>query len=701
LTLTSHVDAMLHRQPYVGFVLFYISGLLLWACLEGYIQFSSGMLLGITTLLLLFAFIGYYRKAHVEVSMCWALFLMTCGMARMAMVQMEMDTACSILKSTKYRVYTCLITSLAEKRTNSIRFEAQIENIRNEHGWIPVQSKTLLYLPKDAPVLPSSGDVLIVSGMLSEPLPALNPEEFDYQLYLRRKGIGWTSYLNPGHYEVIRADHPRWWQWPIFASEWADQQFKVLLQDNQTYGLVKAMLLGRRDDLRSEQIDDYITSGTVHILSVSGMHVMLIFLVLRWLLSWLKHLPHGQYLYLGVICLFIGFYALLTGFQPAVQRATCMCFVMVIAETFRKKSDSINILAVSAFIILLYDPMSIYDVGFQLSYLAMLGIFLFYQPLEALVDTHVWIYKSVWQITAMSLAAQLATFPLSIYYFHQFPMYFWLINPLVITATNILLPAAMVLLCVSLFPFSYLVQGVGWVVDLSAYLANASVAIPSKLPHYLLESLYLNVLEVFLLYGLLLGIWYALDRRHIRLFRGVILSILPFSIYAISARIQTFYTSKALIHAIPKHTVLTFKEGAKLYVFSDTSFPSDTAAIQFHLKNYQIKEGIGETIYINAEEGEPVAEVQYQILQKGQILIHWKDKIIYYGEGLSSHPGIHYQILTGAAPYPNWRFDGKLSAHLFLDGEMSYFNRKKWEERLRQKGLPYYTLDITGAYSMP
>lgn len=692
---------MLHRQPFVGFVLSYIAGIMLSPLLAKYVQISPVVLIGFTSLLFMLMLGFYKRQAHAMVSVLFALFLLACGLARMGMVDVKMQEELSFLKTTDYRQYVCMVTSLAEKRTKTVRYEVQVMGICQNQKWTPFHTKALIQMAKDSPLVPESGDYLIVSGKLAQPLPALNPEEFDYQQYLQRKGIFWTAYLNEPYFQVIKSDHYKVWQWPIFASEWADQQFRRILQDDDTYGLVKAMLLGRRDDLRTAQIDDYITSGTVHILSVSGMHVMLIFIVLKWMLGWVKKLPQGKYLFLLAICLFLVFYALITGLQPSVQRATCMCLVMVLAETFHKKPDTVNILAVSAFLILLFDPMAFYDVGFQLSYLAMLGIFLFYKPLEALLQTDRWIYQSVWQMTVMSFAAQLATFPLSIYYFHQFPLYFWLINPLVIAATNILLPAAMALLGATLLPFSFLQQGIGWLVGWSAYLANASVSIPSKLPHYLLESLYLDRLEVYLLYGMMLLIWYALDRRQIRLFRWVLLSIFPFALYGMSMGIQTYYTSKAIIHAIPKHTVLTVKEGSKMFVFSDAAFRSDTQAIQFHLKNYMIREGIDETVYVNAEEAATFPEIKYQMSHEGEAFIYWKNKVIYYGNRLPAHPEIDYHILKGNVPRNSGNQAGKMPAHLFLSGEMSQTARRKWEERLNQWGLPFYALTKSGAYSVP
>ncbi|MCF0050802.1 ComEC family competence protein [Dyadobacter sp. LJ53] len=578
---------MLPRSPFVGIVLCYIAGILLSEILPVFDQLAA-LLSSLSVLLLLFCFVFYFKGLKTAFGIAFLLFIVSIGAFTMSVFEKNNDANIAALSEVSYSAYEAEIISLPEKRSKTVRYEAQILRIKTKEKWVNVDLKALINISQEAAIMPEPGNKLVIHGTLERPLAAKNPMQFDYRRYLSNKGIVWTDYLDEDSFQLVSvADHSFLLkQWSTGISKWAAGAFRENVDDDEAYGLIKAMLLGRRDDLQSDQVSDYTTSGTVHILSVSGMHVAIIFLVISYLFGWMKQWPMGKFAYLALIVGLLGFYALVTGLPPSVQRATLMCIIFVMAEVFSRKQNAMNTLAFSALIILLLDPAALYDVGFQLSYLAMSGIFLLYAPLNSIFSPENRVVKFVWQISALSLAAQLSTFPLSLFYFHQFPSYFWLVNPFVIAFTNVLLPAALVLLLVSPLHVFWLQWVVNKVVCLSAYLTNMAVAVPKALPGYLIENLNLDKVEVTLLYALLFAIWYAYHMRIYQYLKFSYLLVLVFATYSVSKSIQIRLSDQMVVHSVPRHQVVSFKKGSSLYIVSDRAFKENIDAYNFCIKNY-------------------------------------------------------------------------------------------------------------------
>jgi competence protein ComEC len=590
---------MLSRAPFVGVVLCYIFGVLTGDWLFSSFSISPRLFLIAAVCCLLVCFSLYFLKKKVAFGIGFSLFLFCLGGFAQVRQEEAKDDEIRFLKGHKYTHYQAIVVSLPEKRRKSFRLEVVVNRILSaEKQWVDTRCKALIYIDTRLDQVPRPGEMIISKGLLELPTDATNPGQFDYRRYLRNKGILWTDYIRKTDFHILgqlkAASNAALLGTKV--SERADRIFQQNITNDSSYGLVKAMLLGRRDDLGEEQVAHYVASGAVHILSVSGMHVAIIFLIISYALGWIKQIRFGAGLFLCLVSILLGFYALVTGLAPSVQRATIMCIVFAIAQCYGRKNSSMNTLAISALLILLPDPAAVYDVGFQLSYLAMTGIFLLYEPICSIFDPSNRGIRFVWQITALSLAAQLATFPLSLYYFHQFPTYFWLVNPFVIAFTNILLPAAMLLLVVSVFNVSVLNLMVGFIVDWSARLTDMAVTWPEQLPGYLIRDLHLGTLEVILLYTILVLVWYACQSQNYDVLKYSFAVVLLFASLSISASIGIYLAARQTVHIIPGHSVQSYKEGNVLYVVSDKSFVTDTSAYDFYLQNYAVESEIGRVV---------------------------------------------------------------------------------------------------------
>lgn len=584
---------MLSRAPFVSVVIFFATGILagdalrLAANVPVAFVLSSFLLSGAACTWL------YFSRRETGFGTGLAIWMLFLGIGCKIWVEEQKGDQIAALNALEYTSYTAEVTTLGEKRTNSIRFEVKTTRFHRGSEWIEESARALIYLPDNLSVVPKPGDILVIHGRLEQPAPPQNPGQFDYARYLRNKGILYTAFLRKGSYQIVsKPSHTNPVYWPETVSEWADNRFRENIGDSAAYGLVKAMLLGRRDDLQTQQVGDYVISGAVHILSVSGMHVAIIFLAISTAFGWLRRWAIGKWLYFLLMAGLLGFYALVTGLPPSVQRAVLMCMVLVTAEVAGRKQYSMNTLAFSALIILLMDPCALYDVGFQLSYLAMAGIFLLYEPIYSIWAPSNRIFRFIWQVTVLALAAQIATFPLSLFYFHQFPTYFWLVNPLVVMFTNILLPAALILLVLSAVGIPWLTWLIGQVVYWSAWLTDWSASIPRSLPGYLLENLHLNAFEVVMLYGIVFLIWYMMYSRSMYFLRLSAVAVLLFVSVSLLNSLNIYLITEQTSFQIPKHHVVSFKSGNVLYVVSDQAFVDNTRAFDFNVKNYVVNREI-------------------------------------------------------------------------------------------------------------
>ncbi|GAB3182609.1 hypothetical protein GCM10027291_53810 [Telluribacter humicola] len=597
-----------------------------------------------------------------------------------------------------YDTYLLTVKSLPEKRPSTLRYRVEVNQLRLAGEWEPVQVEAMVTTPARAAQVLAPGDVVVVRGSLQRPVPPRNPDEFDYCRYLRYRGIAWTDYLTDSTYQVVSHVEDTWsvLGWSLGISGWADRTLRAYLPEDDSYALVKAMLLGRREDLRSNLVDSFTLSGAVHVLSVSGLHVGIFFAIISWALGWLRRIRYGKYMYFVVLSLLLFFYALVTGLPPSVQRATLMCIVWVAAQTIQRRHESINTLAISAFAILLVDPDALFTVGFQLSYLAVLGIILFYKPLDNLVETPNRVLRWLWQITAVSVSAQLLTFPLSIYYFHQFPFYFWLVNPFVIGLTSLLLPASLILLFVSLFPIPLLANWVAWVTNLIAYLTNQVVAIPRWLPNHLIEGLVLDAVEVAGLFLVLLLVWQILRTREVAVLKQLALLVVLVMIYSISSTLKTYQEEKMVIHSIPRHTVITVKKDNSMYLLANPEFWADTAAYEYRLNNYLVNQLINDTIHSNLAGDGHFGNLEVRQTQLG-MLLRWNGNNWKQSRAKDEVPD--YVLIT-SRKYPRYETLSPNNVVFLLGGQMGTRTRARWKELLSASGNTFYDLTVDGAITL-
>jgi competence protein ComEC len=343
------------------------------------------------------------------------------------------------------------------------------------------------------------GDRLVMITTFAIPDESRNPGGFDNRRYLQLKGIYRQAYVKPDSWRLIAGGTRN----PLFklALTWRDRLLMILRNNGvkgREFAVAGALLLGYVDEVDNDLMRDYSATGVMHILSVSGMHVGMIFLVLEKLLGFLDKKKKGVCVKSFLVIIFIWLYALITGLSPAVMRAAAMLSLVVFGKTLKRHPDILNILAASVIFLLVWQPLLLADLGFQLSYLAVAGIVLVYKPVyDLFVPNNSWVDK-IWSIVAVSIAAQLVTFPLCLYYFHQFPNYFMITNIIVIPLSNLIIYAGILCLAVGNIPWISVMVAKG--LSLLVWFLNTFIHWMGALPLSVTRGIVISIPEFVLLY---------------------------------------------------------------------------------------------------------------------------------------------------------------------------------------------------------
>lgn len=404
--------------------------------------------------------------------------------------------------------YLARLRAAPSQKERTTQLELGILAIEDSSGWNYSRGpKIIAYVPHElrADTL-RPGDLLHFESIPQPHRPPLNPDQFDYGAYLTAKGFTATAYLKEG-VTFVRDPQAPFMLRPFFEF-WrmkAIALFEAHPIAMRELGVISALVLGKRDIVDEDIRQAFADAGTVHILAVSGLHVGIIYLFISFILSKTFRGRRMRFvrLLLGLLVLWV--YAGITGFSPSVLRAATMFSFIALGKEFSRFGSIYNMLAASAIVLLLINPFLLLQVGFQLSYLAVLGIVIIHPMVyPSLVAPWFWLDK-VWSLLVVSFAAQLATFPLTVHYFHQFPNYFLLSNLLVIPAATVLLYSGIIAILTAWIPAWSDV--IFYITGEVARLLNEAVLLFGKLPSPVSRGLYLNYFEVVMLY-LLAGLTY-------------------------------------------------------------------------------------------------------------------------------------------------------------------------------------------------
>ncbi|HEY8929794.1 MAG TPA: ComEC/Rec2 family competence protein [Mucilaginibacter sp.] len=448
-----------------------------------------------------------------------------------------------------------------------VRFTVNVEgNINN--GKTTTSSGNLLIALKSTDSKLYYGDVLLIPAKYTTVNQPFNPAEFNYKRYLANQNIHFQEFLFPGQYRVLAKDKGNAIiSYSLKLRQAFVEKLKHNMRDTDAIAVASTLILGYKADLSNDVLQAYSKTGTVHVLSVSGAHVGIVYLLLSFTLGFLNRFKYGKLLKSIIIITLIWYYSMLTGFSAPVCRAALMLSLFIIGKTYNRYINSLNILAVSAFALLLYNPLYLTDVGFQLSYLAVFGLIVFQPVVYNLVKLkNKWIEK-LWAITSVSIAAQVITFPLSAFYFHQFPVYFLVSNIFIIVPTAVIMYSGIALLLLPQIP--YLSRAIAFVLERSILLMNKGLTWVQHLPVATISKIWLTAIEHLLLYVIIICLFYFLyDKKFRRIQLAAICSLILCISFGIK-RIRSVQTNNIAWLNVNKHKAIVFKSGDNGIVVTD------------------------------------------------------------------------------------------------------------------------------------
>lgn len=372
-----------------------------------------------------------------------------------------------------------------------------------------------IYIAKDKQSgLLEMGDCLMVELNPKDLEPPSDFRAFDYAGWLRNKGVCATAYVPSRSWKLISKASS------INLLRAAERVRSILLNrflqagiSGDEFSLVSALTLGSVNLLTPETKQQFSVSGVSHILSVSGLHVAVVYAVLEFLLSFCNRFDRLRLIKQILLILLLWFYAFMTGLSPSVIRSALMFSMLALGRCLHRKSQTVNTVLFSAFLLLLWKPSFLFDLGFELSYCAVLSIVVLHPRLTALWSPSSKIAGYFWEMICLSAVAQLATAPLTIYNFHQFPNYFLLNNLVAVPVSGLIIYLAFAFLLLSGIP--YLGVVLTWCLKGCLHWFQWFVKITSELPFALTQGLELQKMELFILYVLMvfLFVWLFLERR--------------------------------------------------------------------------------------------------------------------------------------------------------------------------------------------
>lgn len=573
--------------PFVRFLIFFVAGI------ATYIQFQffHTSLYYLAGILLLALLISIRFKIPVIRGLFLWLLLFDLGIIT-TYHKTAINQPNHFSKHKEFQFYEAVITSNTEEKPKTFKVEAELKTVQIADKWQPTSGKILLYFDKTKSAKPIYGDVFLVKGMPREVEAPKNPYEFDYRRFLQYKGIYAHHFLWGNEYMKIGNNPPsKVIQIANRANAYADSVFKAAIQTKNEYAVANAMVVGLRDDIDNDLLDAYSASGAIHVLSVSGMHVGILFLFLGWIFGWIKKRgKDGKLYFTALVISILWIYAIFTGLSATVLRATVMFSFIQFGTALNRRQNIYNTLAISALLLLVWNPYWIIDVGFQLSYLAIIGIVFLHPYLNHRVNPTNPILREAWSITVVCFSAQLFTFPLSVYYFHQFPTYFLLANPFVAMFSFLVLPAGLLILIVANVPF--LSTFVAMILKLSLFLLNWIILLFEKIPFSTLKGFSLHFLELLAVYGIIFLIIKFFIESELKFLKAAVAVLTILGIWNIYQDFSQSQQKELVFHFIPKKSGISIVEGKSATFIADSSLIHNKKIYDFHLKNFFDNQGV-------------------------------------------------------------------------------------------------------------
>jgi competence protein ComEC len=566
---------------------------------------------------------------------------------------------------------------------------ASVKEVYHNGEAQPAEGKLIIYFKKDS--LPQGlgyGTRLVVAKPVQSIKHSGNPGAFDYSRYSLFQGITHQVYLVPTDYRVLPQKEVRVLKPFLFNSR------RAVLDVLQTYisgdkerGLAQALLIGYKDDLDKSLLRSYSNTGVVHVIAISGLHVGLIY----WLLLGLtRPLKRKGLLWMRLLVLLAGLwgFGLLAGAGASVMRSVVMFSFLAAADVLDRRASVYNTLALSALLLLCYQPFWLWDIGFQLSYAAVFSILVFYRPISGLIYFPNKAMAALWKMNAVTLSAQVFTTPLVLYHFHQFPNLFVLTNLLAVPLSSLILLGELLLCALAFLPSVANLLGqllTGMIRYMNTYVEQmdgVSFAVWSGISLSAVQTIMLTActaaVSVYLLHE---------KKRALPLAFGCAACFLLLRSYSF---VQANRQQKLIVYQVPKHRAIDIMEGRHYYFLGDATVQQDLQLRNYHLQPSRILHRVEEVavpkdLHSFRWQGKQVLIIDTTLRLKRDIIARPIDLLI-----LSGSPKLYMHTLVRT-------FQPK---QVVADASVPRWKATLWKRDCDSLRIPFHDVSDKGAFVM-
>lgn len=475
------------------------------------------------------------------------------------------------------------------EKFKSFKSTAVVVAVITKSSITTTMGKVILYFPKTiANAKPVYGQYLLINAKIEMISNSGNPGSFDYKAYCGLSQLYRQAYLRPSQFQLLKVIAAP----DIFTFLYKSRDY-ILAKLNATVpggeriiGIAEALLIGYKENLDKELLQSYSNTGVVHIIAISGLHLGLIYIMLVRIFNLIPFLHKIKIInVVGILgCLWL--FSLLTGASASVLRSAVMFTCIVTGKYYFRQASIYNSLAASAFLLLIYNPLYLWDVGFQLSYLAVYGIVWLQKPVYLTLYVKVKWLRKIWEMASITIAAQIISFPICIYYFHQFPNVFLFTNITVVPLSTVILFTEILILAFSWFPL--IANMMGQLCSALITLMNSIIKFFDQLPYARTESIEAGLTSTLLLYTVVMLTCSWFLYKKIWMQRLAIASIVLLIGLRIHTGMMTINQRKILLYNIQGKQAVDFISGDKYLFSGDTLAERDLLQQNYTFKPARI-----------------------------------------------------------------------------------------------------------------
>lgn len=577
---------LLNNVPFVKILVPFVAGILLVNWYEEAGVYSDYALIAISAI---FAFAYLFKRFlhHYFYGLLNIVLFFTLGVF-LSFHQNPNNHSHNLTKAGTAGVYVIRVDEIPQEKAKSIKFVSQVRYKIFKNSKIEVNEKVICYLKKNSKTL-KPGDILSLRCSFKEINEPENLYQFNYKKFLKRQGIFYMTFINDSsnqiQYHGNRANIIE--KFSYNGVVFLKQIFEKSIKDTVSRSIAESLVFGYKEDLPKNLIESYSKTGTLHVLAVSGMHVALVFFLLSKILWFLDFKKNGKYIKSLLVIFAVWGYCIITGFSPSVIRAGVMITLMITGKMLNRNVNVYNVIFATAFIILLINPFWLFNVGFQLSFAAVVGIVFLQQYLKGFWSPQNRFFELIWEIIVISVSAQIATFPLCLHYFSQFPNYFILSNLVIIPLTTFIIYLGTLLII--FYKIAVISNFLSLVISFFIGITNKCVTEIEKLPYSFIDGVKVTSFQALLIY-LIIGffiIWLLKNDK--KVFSAIIICAIIFFSISLFDKLILQKEKTVVLFDIPRHNAILLSDGESSVVISDKSTDDN---LLFYLRGYLIEKRI-------------------------------------------------------------------------------------------------------------